>query len=505
MAALVGAWGARWRRRADGGPFAPSSVGALLLCAVPAILLVLTATVLATKPLPEQVGWFISGDNVRHLLFVTQERLEGYLAYGSNSYPRAWHTLVAALWTAEGGEPDLDGLLQLLPLMATLVWLLYAVLALTTALAGRALAARVGLGPRLSALAGLVAGSVTLWPTFLSNYLNLGFENSLLASILIAVVAREVLERPESPRALLLAGCATALMAHVWQLLLPPLVVSLAYLVWTQRRAIRVRPVVFAGFTLLCVAVATPGVVAVVTQVGLDHATDAGVVAALPVGFLPISFAAVAVVAWRHRHDRAVVAYAAAVAITILASLGLAAVVGIPPWQYYPSKMLWSAVVLALAAFGVGLAAGVRVLWSSRGGAPARLLAVIVTGGLVALCFYNTTIPMRGGWVHLTPSRALDALATPGAERAQVVWLPDDHDPTADVMDALISRILLDYFRAAPALTLVQQSDLTMEQSCALLRQHGGWVLSDQPVAEVKAHYSCEPSVQVIPLVDRFG
>ena len=503
VAALVGAWGAQWRRLSDGGLHASRSAGSLLVCSVPALLLVTVAVVLATKPLPAQVGWFLGGDHVRHLLFVTQERVEGYLAYGSNSYPRAWHTLVAAAWTAEGGTTDLDGLLRLVPLMATLVWLLYAALSLTTALLARALAARVGLDPRLGAVAGLVAGAVTLWPTFLSNYMSLGFENSLLASLLIAVVAREAIERPESPRALLIAGCATALLAHVWQLLLPPVALTFAYLVWNQRRAIRDRPVAFATFTLLCVAVGTPGMVAVVTQIGLDHATDAGVVAALPLGFLPFSFVAVALVVRGRRQDQAVLAYGAAVAVTVIAALGLAAVVGIPPWQYYPAKMLWSAVVLALAAFAVGLVVALREL-ASRGGVPGQALAVLVPGLLVALCLFNTTIPMRGGWTSITPARVLNALSTPDAAQAQVVWLPAD-EPIADVMDALISRILLDYFRAEPALTLVQQSDLTMEQSCALLREHGGWVLSDQPEAAVRAHYSCEPSVKVIPLVDRFG
>jgi hypothetical protein len=165
--------------------------------------------------------------------------------------------------------------------------------------------------------------------------------------------------------------------------------------------------------------------------------------------------------------------------------------------------MLWSAVVLALAAFAVGLVVALRAL-ASRGGVPGQALAVLVPGLLVALCLFNPTIPMRGGWTSITPARVLNALSTPDAAQAQVVWLPAD-EPIADVMDALISRILLDYFRAEPALTLVQQSDLTMEQSCALLREHGGWVLSDQPEAAVRAHYSCEPSVKVIPLVDRFG
>jgi hypothetical protein len=75
-------------------------------------------------PLARRVEWFLGGDHVRHLVFVGDLNSTGYLGYGPETYPHAWHTLMAMELSVGGVTQGPDGLESLITMMATSTWLL---------------------------------------------------------------------------------------------------------------------------------------------------------------------------------------------------------------------------------------------------------------------------------------------------------------------------------------------------------------------------------------------
>ncbi len=406
-----------------------------------------------------RVEWFLGGDHVRHLLFVADERNAGMLTYAHQVYPRAWHTLVAAVWSASGAKPDAAGFVSLVDQMSTAVWLLAALLALVTGRLGAVLARRCGLSPAGVGVAGLVAGALALLPSFMANYLSLGFENSQLAAVLLAVVAIEVVERPDSRSALVVCATSAALMAHTWQLLMVPVGLGVAICAVTL---IRRRPVSGVAWTLVMgavsLAVAAPGLLSVVRSVGVGHATDAGVVAPLPLVLLPLAVLGAVVLGFRRRRDWRVVACVVLVLVPAFTGLALAARVGIPPTQYYPSKLIWHTAALGLAPLGV-LTAQVLVALHERSSAVAVATRTVTTAALVVIVAYAFATPVAAQlhqWSKVHGATVLTAVTTPDAQSAQVVWLGSGH---AD--DDRIVRILLDYYRVAQTTQRTPQGPLT--------------------------------------------
>jgi hypothetical protein len=169
-------------------------------------------------------------------------------------------------------------------------------------LLGFELARRCGLEGVLAGVGGLIAGALTLWPTFLSNYMALGFDTSIFAGLLLAVSALEVVGHAGTTRSVLVTAVAGTLVMHSWQLLAPASGVAFAA-AWLYLRGLRsvarlgVLMVAVAGAALL----AWPGAVAVVAKVGIRHASDADVVAPLPYGFLAVGLVAVVALCLRCR------------------------------------------------------------------------------------------------------------------------------------------------------------------------------------------------------------
>jgi hypothetical protein len=485
----------------------PRHVG--LLPFVPFVVMVGYAVSSAAMSLPRRLEWFLGGDHVRHLIYVAEERSLGYLDYADVPYPRAWHSLMALLWSSTGSDQDPAGFVTLAQIMAMSVWLLYAVLALATAQLAVALARRCGLGDRAVGLSGLAAGALTLWPTYLSNYQALGFETSILGALLLAVAARRVLTAPTGMGTLVVTTSCVALMAHVWQLLLPAAAVPVLFavretLVSDARRRrsgdrgttsqVGVVAVLAAG-----AVVAAPGILAVVTQFGLSHATVSDVVAPVPWGLLPAALAAGLLLAWRFRADRAVVVVVAMVVLTALSALLLAAAYGLAPTKYYPSKLLWNAGALGLPLLGVGLA-GLTEGWGGDARPPLRTLTLLArtVGGLVlAVCLVNPAFAFVGHWSTADGNRVLDTVTTPGAQRAQVVWLGDQADDT-------IARVFLDFYRAGHTSDRTPQPPLSVPQECDLLRASAQPLgISNQPVDAVRQRYSCVPQTGVMAVAPR--
>ena len=263
----------------------PTSRPATLILMVPAVSVLVAALVGQLRGAPAGLTWFLNGDHPRHVVYVADTWVQGNLTYAVEGYPRGWHSVLAASWSVLGAGLDPASVLVLLQLMAMTSLVLSALLALSMAHLGHALAQRLACGGQASVAVGFVVGCATLLNVFLGTYQALGYENSLLAAVVLAVCCREALVRPGSAVSLVVCGAGAVVIAHAWQLLLPAVAVAgLWCAVSALRRGDRAATalvVAMAGFVVL---VGSPAVVAVVQGVGLAHATEAGPDSPVPIG-----------------------------------------------------------------------------------------------------------------------------------------------------------------------------------------------------------------------------
>lgn len=234
------------------------------------------------------------------------------------------------------------------------------------------------------------------------------------------------------------------------------------------------------------------------SQVGIDHATDAGVVAPLPVVLLPLALLGTASVAVHWRRDVRILVVSGMVLVTAASAPALAAAVGIPVTLYYPSKLLWSAGALGLLPLATMTARGVDLLWRLGGAArlAVRSVIVAVSGLLLSLCAVNPASAVFF-WDTVDGTRVLKTLTAPNAGTAQVVWLP------GELSESTITRILLDFYRVGHHDGYLPQQPLDAEQECGVLRQFvRPAVLSSAPPAVVLARYECVPDLRVVPAVN---
>ena len=458
----------------------------------PALVLIGYLAVSRLLPLPRRTEWLLGGDHVRHLIMMAEAQNSGSLSYTDYAYPRGWHAFVAAVWSTAGISPR-DDFSTVVDVTSALVWALSVLLAFTTACLASTLSARLGLSVRAAGLAGCLAGAATLLPWFLGNYQSLGLETSLLGAVLLAVVIRTQLARPDGVPALVVAGASIALLAHTWQLLLP--VVALAALRSGLTVSRRHGPRGLAGAGALAAAVvvvAWPALVAVVTVVGVDHATDAGV--EVPVPWLVLVLGVSAAVgaslrlSWSGRWALMLML------VPAVTGLALAAWVGIAPTKYYPSKLIWHSAVLLLAPLAAAVVVGVRALHVRR---PRARFARIV-GGVVAACalLYVLVQPaaaFAGVWSTADGRMLFRLIETPGAAQAQVVW-----SGAGEGTDTL-TRSFLDVVRSEPGPLRTPQAVLTVAQECALLdAAEVPTVLTVMPEAQVRSRYACSPTATIL-------
>ncbi len=491
-AALVGVAAYRLRHR-DPGAGALVQVAA----AVPALLVVGYAVAVRFLPVGRRDEWYLGGDHVRHAVMVAEEQAAGGLSYAAESYPRGWHTVVALVWSALGVRPD-ESVVTALDLGALLAWLLPAGLALTTAALAASLGARVGLSHGAAGAAGLVAGCITLWPLFLANYQALGLEASLVAGCVLAVVLREQLVDGGGWRALVVAAAGVVVVSHTWQLLLPVVGLAAIRSAVGVVRARRAAGATLVGALVLAVGLASwPALEAVVTRVGIEHASDADVVSPVPWVFLVLGgLAAGGVLARSATTRRAAVAGVLALsALPALTGLVLAGVVGVTPETYYPSKLLWHTALLGLAPLAVGVVAlALRVDRARFRGS--SLVRVLGGGGVAVVLLYAVLGPaaaFAGSWSTVDGPLVLRLLDTPGAGTTQVVW------SDGPVVTDTVTRILLQAVDPQPGAERVPQESLTVPAECSLLAaaQDPG-VLTNQPEAAVRERYACVPGLRVV-------
>jgi hypothetical protein len=237
----------------------------------------------------------------------------------------------------------------------------------------------------------------------------------------------------------------------------------------------------------------TPALVAVVTGIGLGHATDAGVEAPLPELLLILGLLASGVAAVWGR-SRSISAAIGVIMTPTLVALGVAVAVEIPVTQYYPSKLLWHSAVLGLAPLAVVVVAGARDLRRRNGSLRVMTQAAAGAGFALAVgfAFLNPASAFGGAWSTVEGDRLLAAVATPGADRAQVVWL-------GSVGDDTIGRILLDFYRAGSTPERTPQPPLSVESECSLLqRAVRPVVLTNSPPAAARVRYRCVSGLDVV-------
>lgn len=491
FATLAGVTGWLWLRHSRAGVPAPK-LWTTWVPAGPALVLVGYLTVSRLLPLPRRTEWLLGGDHVRHLIMMTEVQDTGALSYAEYAYPRGWHAFVAAVWSAAGINPRED-FATVVDVTTALVWCLSALLALATACLASSLSDRLGMSIRAAGLAGCLAGAATLLPWFLGNYQALGLETSLLGAVVLAVVIRMQLVRPDGVPALLVAGASIALLAHTWQLLLP--VVALAALRSGLGVTRRHGPRGLVGAATLAAAVvvvAWPALAAVIAVVGVDHATDAGVEVPVPWLVLVLGVSAAVGVSlrlsWSGRWALGLMLIPAGT------GLALAAWVGITPDTYYPSKLIWHSAVLLLAPLGVTVVVGVRAL--RVGGAVERLARVV--GGVLAVCALLYVIVQPAAafasvWSTADGRTLFRLIETPGAVQAQVVW-----SGAGEGTDTL-TRNLLDVVRPEPGPVRTPQAVLTVAEECALLdAAEVPTVLTVMPEAQVRSRYACSPTAVIL-------
>lgn len=492
-AAVVGVavvWSARPPATRAGG------VRALAL-ALPALSVLAATVVGAVRGAPRGIEWFLNGDHPRHVVYVADTWVQGNLSYAVEGYPRGWHSALAAVWSVAGAGLDAAHVARLLELTAAASLLLSAVLALALAHLGHALATRVGLPGDASVGVGVVVGALSLLNVYLANYQALGYQNSVLGAVVMAVCCREVLVRAGTTVSLVVCASGVVVVAHSWQLLLPPVgVAALWCAVVALRSADRTARRAVAALVPLSLVLGAPGVLAVVAGVGLDHASEAGPDSPVPVVVLVAGLLAAVVVAVLRRDPRTT-CVAVITVLPALTAVGLAVGLGLDLLHYYPSKLLWQTALLALPWLAVLVALAVAAALRRRPtAAPVARGAVAVLAGLVTA--YALLLPwgsQAGAWSTVDGSRVLAALTTPGAPGAVVVWLEDS--PTTDS----ITRSFLDVLRVEQSRTRAPQARTSVEQECALLRAaERPVVLSTAAEAAVRDRYSCVPDVVVVPV-----
>ena len=465
--------------------------------AVPALGVLAPTVVGALRGAPGGIEWFLNGDHPRHAVYVADTWAQGNLTYGVEGYPRGLHSALAAGWSVVGAGFDPSSAVRLLELMAVSSMLLSAVLALALAHLGHTFAVRFGLGEKVALLIGLVVGSTALLATVLGNYQALGYENSILSAVVLVVCCREVLLRAGSGLSLLVCASGALLIAHSWQLLLPSVAVAAGWCAWVAvRDGGRRQVLAVLACVLGVVALGAPGVLAVVNGVGIAHATEVGPRSPVPVVVLVLGLLSTVVLSLRHR-EGAVWSVAGMTALPALTAVALSLTLRIALLDYYPSKLLWQAAVLALPWLAVAVALVLRAAVARYPGVavPLRTVGVALIGLFVAFALVQPWGGQLGIWSTVDGRRVLAAVTTPGATGSTVVWLQG-----TGTQDA-VTRSVIDVMRVGHTRSRAAQASLTHAEECALLAASPRpVVLSTAPEAAVRVRFACAPDLDVVPV-----
>lgn len=486
--------------RAEDAPRDEPSLPAVAtaLAALPAAVMTAVGLALVVLPVERAAGWFLSGDHVRHLALVVRTVAGGTLEYSSQTYPRAWHAVLGAMWVASGAERDPAGLLALVRLEAATAWVVLTLVALALAVTAGLLARRARLSGAVAGVAGLLAGGLVMGPPFFGAHVPRGFETSLLGLLLVAAAVLELVRAPRARWTLATAVAATSVLGHVWQVLLPvgAVLVLLALLArrpWRRRAA----AVTDVGLVLLGAALAVPGLAGVVRGYGLGAAAEAGDVPPPALLWLALGIAAGAGLAVAGLRGPELLAPVASVLTTAAVGVGLALWAGVGLASYYPNKTLWTAAALGLPLLAVALVRLGAAADRPRGAVGSVL---VVVGGCVVtvvllVCLATPVLGVAGAWSAADARAVLAAAASPSAPDASVAWA------VGSETDDATTQLLLDFYTAdasTPPLGLAPRE--VAEQCAVLTADDAPLVLTAGTEAEVRTRFACATDLRVVVL-----
>jgi hypothetical protein len=443
-------------------------------------------------------SWFLAGDHSRHLVLVADVWDRAALDYGPEPYPQGWHALLATAWGVTDPGIEAQGFAGLVDLMALASWFTMVILSFAAGTLAMSIGRVLDLRVAWLAAAGF-GGSASVWlPTLAGAALARGFETAAVGTVLVAAGLHEVVRPGSWGRALVINALAAALLAHVWHLLLPALLVPLATatLLYVRQGDRARRALAVTATCLAAAAISLPGLWAVVERVGIDQAGSGGDVRSVSLLWM---FPGCAVPLWlaaRYRH-RATFEHASAVSALVIVGLSVVVVVSVPLTAYYPAKVLWSATVLGLPGVAALVPRLLAEMCSAHGlhrilFAPTAALATLVA----AIGAASPALGPAGRWSTVRQGElVLDAVTAPGAARAQVVWTGVSH------ADDGVARALLYFYRVADRDGLPPFSGVGLDAECRILREASlPTVLSPRPAAEVGQRYLCAGPVQVVPV-----
>lgn len=294
-------------------------------------------------------------DFPRHVEMLRQIASAGGLDYSADAYPRAIHASLAMLQQAAGAATSGSAW------QATEGWLLiaFALMAAGTGmLAARIMRALGGPAWTASIAAPLLGCLLMVSGPFVTGMMPFGFLTSFGAGLILVAAAILFWDGHPAPSAAAAVGLIvlTALMAHMWLLLLPLVALpTLRVVVPVLRRGAAAIPIVLAGVAALLLA--APVVVATVVLVGIDGAATPGGHGLPLIGkaWVALLLAALACIALMHQRRVAQQGYL----LLIAAMLGVVGLLlphsfGGYYQAYYLTKSIWTplGVLLALAIPG---------------------------------------------------------------------------------------------------------------------------------------------------------
>jgi hypothetical protein len=296
---------------------------------------------------------------------------------------------------------------------------------------------------------------------------------------------------------LVVCGAGTVVVAHSWQLLLPPVAIAALYCAWV---AVRSHGRAAAPAVSACAAGAlvlgAPAVLGVTTGTGfgLGHAMEVGPESPVPVGVLVLGVLATVVLAVRAR-EVDVRANAVVTLLPMVTAGALSVVLGIAILDYYPNKLLWQSLVLCvpwLAASAALAVTGIRQRFPGSS-TVVRGVASSFFALFVAFALVQPWAPQFGVWSTADGSRVIGALRTPRVDEATVVWLQ------GSALQDAIARSLFDVLRVADTRARAPQTMLTVADECDLLRRTDRpVVVSTAPESAVRQRYACVPDITVL-------
>lgn len=342
----------------------------------------------------------------RHVILMRQIVLEGGLNYVERDYPRAFHSLMAIVWTASGGERYVDAWMALEAAM----WLFFVLILLSLLVVAVRLTSWLGHHGKLAlTIAAIVTTAIYVQSMWLTSLFRMGFFTSVGAGLVLMSIVALCTDRAGTaafrPLSVGVMAIASAVLVNTWVLLAPMLMIPAGIgLVMSLRRKnrasySRAEWLLSAGLILAAIVASIPPVLSLFLigrssdgEISSDLATTG--TSGLFMPQLPwVAAGAASLVCfawlWLRRYRTWVTFSATVLAVGAAITWGVVWISHVPAGlSYYASKLLWTTLVLTIAP-AAALSAAVIVaatIWaSSRKMSWQRMAATTVVATLLVI------------------------------------------------------------------------------------------------------------------------